>query len=293
MRRSSRLQKLKGQQLFDQSQQNVSGPLISLQTAIVPSIPSPDVPIEPIDSRLQPSQSDGSAETAPRRRKIAPIAVSSSPAKRQRCVYNLRSSSKKAYQSAERIPAVTPKKIAFERETEVYDIYNSPQMKHEEPSMVWSSLHFASYGAAYLQHQRKKEERECKELFGTVGPYPPSAVEEIYTLDALEWRYQGDEDTASLDQERYQYRQRIVALKEVIPLDVATLLPRQPLITASMRAILVNWLAEVANEYSVSSAAFHLGVSLLDAFLAKGRPEPDSYDEDGIVSRNEFQGLGW
>ena len=172
----------------------------------------------------------------------------------------------------------------------MYDIYNGPWVKQEDPALVWSSQHFTAYGATYLQHQRQKEEREYTDLFGTIGPYPPCAVVDSYTLEEDDWRYRGD-DEDDIEHERYEYRQRILSLKKVAPLDVSTRLPRQPLITAKMRAILVNWLAEVATEYSVSNTALHLGVTLLDAYLAKG--DPDSRYEDLIVYRSEFQALGW
>lgn len=288
LRRSIRLQK--SQLSDDQNEQGSSAPSFSLQASIAASsVPSPNVMIP---HGLQLSQSDGSTATAPRRRKNAPVAVSSSPAKRQRRYYNLRSSSKKkSCPSPARVPAVTPKQISFESETEVYDIYSGPLVTQEDPSLVWASQHFAAYGATYLHHQRQKEERECKELFGTLGPYPPCAVVETYTTDAETWTYKDDE--GAVEHEKYQYRQRILALKEVVPLDVSTRLPRQPMITAKMRAILVNWLVEVAGEYSVSTAAFHLGVSLLDAYLANGNMESHLFDEHGIVYRSEFQALGW
>lgn len=288
LRRSSRLQQLKAQQTSDHNERNSSAPSLSLLISISSSAPSPRVPI-PLREHLEPSQSDDSTATAPRRRKNAPTVVSSSPAKRQRRFYNLRSSSKKTFPSAELIPAVTPKHISFEKEADVYDIYNGPLVKAEDPALVWSFLHFTSYGATYLQHQRQKEERECKELYGTIGPYPPCAVVDTHPVAENDWRYRGDENDAL--HERYQYRQRILALKEVTPLDVSARLPRQPLITAKMRAILVNWLAEVASEYSVSNAALHLGVTLLDAYMARG--DPDSSYEDLIVYRSEFQALGW
>lgn len=289
LRRSSRLQQLQGQQASDDNERNTSAPSLPLPIAIPSSVPSPHVPI-PLREHLEPSQSDGSTATAPRRRKNAPTVVSSSPAKRQRRFYNLRSSSTKNFPASSLVPTVTPKHISFEKEADVYDIYNGPLVKEEDPALIWSSQHFTAYGATYLQHQRQKEEREYKELYGTMGPYPPCAVVDSYTMEEDDWRYIGDDENV-LQHERYEYRQRILALKQVAPLDVSTRLPQQPMITAKMRAILVNWLAEVASEYSVSNTALHLGVTLLDAYLAKG--DPDSNYETLIVYRSEFQALGW
>jgi hypothetical protein len=289
LRRSSRLQELNAKRISDRNEKTSSAPALSAPIPIPSSGPSPYVSI-PLRDDLQPSQSDASTATAPRRRRTAPTIVSNSPAKRQRCYYNLRSSSGKSFPSTELIPAVTPKHITFEEE-DIYDIYNGPLVKQEDPSLVWSYQHFTSYGATYLQHQKQKEEREYNDLFGTTGPYPPCAVVEKYAFDESEWLYRdGDEDDLHHDQ--YEYRQRILSLKEISPLDVSTRLPQQPLITAKMRAILVNWLTEVASEYNVSNTALHLAITLLDAYMAKGDPE-SSYDENLIVYRSEFQALGW
>jgi hypothetical protein len=275
--------------MADSNERKSSAPTLSAPVPIPSTGPSPYASI-PLRDDLQPSQSDASTATAPRRRRTAPTVVSNSPAKRQRCYYNLRSSNKKSFSSAELIPAVTPKHITFEEE-DVYDIYNGPLVTQEDPSSVWSSQHFTSYGATYLQHQKQKEERECIDLFGTTGPYPSCAVVDAYASDESEWRYR-DDDEDEVHHDRYEYRQRILSLKEVSPLDVSTRLPQQPMITAKMRAVLVNWLTEVASEYNVSNTAIHLAVTLLDAYLAKGDPE-SSYDENLIVYRSEFQALGW
>ncbi|GAX29304.1 hypothetical protein FisN_16Hh262 [Fistulifera solaris] len=274
--------------MADSNERKSSAPTLSAPVPIPSTGPSPYASI-PLRDDLQPSQSDASTATAPRRRRTAPTVVSNSPAKRQRCYYNLRSSNKKSFSSAELIPAVTPKHITFEEE-DVYDIYNGPLVTQEDPSSVWSSQHFTSYGATYLQHQKQKEERECIDLFGTTGPYPSCAVVDAYASDESEWRYR-DDDEDEVHHDRYEYRQRILSLKEVSPLDVSTRLPQQPMITAKMRAVLVNWLTEVASEYNVSNTALHLAVTLLDAYLAKGDPE-SSYDENLIVYRSEFQALG-
>lgn len=163
-------------------------------------------------------------------------------------------------------------------------------MKYDDPSLVWSTQHFSTYGPTFLQHLRQQEKRECIELFGTIGPYLPCAVVEKYTIDENKWRYQGD-DTDAVSHDGYEYRQRVFALKEIAELDVSKTLPRQPMITAKMRAMLVNWLSEVASEYSVSNTAFHLSVSLLDAYMASSGSESDS--DDVLVHRSEFQALGW
>jgi Cyclin, N-terminal domain len=56
-------------------------------------------------------------------------------------------------------------------------------------------------------------------------------------------------------------------------------LPRQPYITAQMRAILVSWLVEVGVEYDISDQAFHLAITLLDVMLAKGPADLHAHEE--------------
>jgi hypothetical protein len=92
-------------------------------------------------------------------------------------------------------------------------------------------------------------------------------------------------------------------------------LHRQPYVTQRMRTVLVSWLVEVAIEYNCSTAAYHLAVTLLDQVLDSGPTleereswSPDWYDHESdedsddepdwpkhwfIVTRTEFQALGW
>ena len=87
-------------------------------------------------------------------------------------------------------------------------------------------------------------------------------------------------------------------------------LERQPNVNQRMRAVLVSWLIEVSIEYNVSMAAYHLAISLLDKVLDCGPTtgeriawlsDDSDYEEDEmdwpnkwfVVSRSEFQALGW
>ena len=88
-------------------------------------------------------------------------------------------------------------------------------------------------------------------------------------------------------------------------------LERQPHVNQRMRAVLVSWLVEVSIEYNCSMAAYHLAISLLDKVLDCGPTSGEriswlSYDNDSddddepdwpekwfVVSRSEFQALGW
>lgn len=86
-------------------------------------------------------------------------------------------------------------------------------------------------------------------------------------------------------------------------------LPRQPMITARMRKILVQWLSEVVVEYRLSDATFHLSISLLDQLLTMGPTQAewakhednldDGYvtdDEEDqpwfVIQRKDFQAIG-
>lgn len=106
------------------------------------------------------------------------------------------------------------------------------------------------------------------------------------------------------------------------------ILPNQPLLTTKMRTTLVSWLGEVAQEYRLSESAYHLSISILDAFLREGptrvemkeHPEwygrlPDNEDGDDsdddesnhyvsddeeehpdkkvLVRKTDFQAYGW
>ena len=56
---------------------------------------------------------------------------------------------------------------------------------------------------------------------------------------------------------------------------------RQRHITRSMRSILVDWIVEVIEEYSMSKYTLHLSVHIIDKFLSKME-----------VSRDRLQLLG-
>jgi hypothetical protein len=78
-------------------------------------------------------------------------------------------------------------------------------------------------------------------------------------------------------------------------------LPKQPWVTARMRAILVSWLVEVTADLDISEEAFHVAISILDKVLRSGatkelyRANP-GYDWDAnffCVRVSELQALGW
>ncbi|VDK83450.1 unnamed protein product [Cylicostephanus goldi] len=55
----------------------------------------------------------------------------------------------------------------------------------------------------------------------------------------------------------------------------ANYMSRQPDINPEMRAILVDWLSEVAQEYKMHQETLHLAVSLVDRTLSKFRTNRD------------------
>jgi len=71
-----------------------------------------------------------------------------------------------------------------------------------------------------------------------------------------------------------------------------------------MRAVLVSWLVEVSIEYNVSTAAYHLAISLVDHVLSCGphlleqeladmEDDPDWISHRFVVNRDDLQALGW
>ena len=82
--------------------------------------------------------------------------------------------------------------------------------------------------------------------------------------------------------------------------DLSDRLPYQPHLTVQMRRILVQWMSEVVQEFTLSEATYHLAVTLLDQLLARGPSlsiDPSNISGDKkklfLVLRSEFQALGW
>jgi hypothetical protein len=78
-------------------------------------------------------------------------------------------------------------------------------------------------------------------------------------------------------------------------------LPKQPWVTARMRATVVSWLVEVTIDLSIGDEAFHVAISILDRVLRSGvtaqqyQANPDcDWDADFFCVRiRELQALGW
>lgn len=91
----------------------------------------------------------------------------------------------------------------------------------------------------------------------------------------------------------------------LLPVTAQTTLPRQPYLTFQMRSMLVNWLAEVCQQYKISDDAFHLTITLIDRVLLTGPTKEefeewengDQFEDESedwfLVPRSSFQALGW
>ena len=154
---------------------------------------------------------------------------------------------------------------------------------------LMATQHLLDYGREYTESLHSSERKQ---------------VEEIYGKAAL--LLGGGDDDAS--DNGLSYRPRPLPPTALALERTTDMLPHQPFINTKMRSVLVNWMIELGSEYHISSHAFHLSVTLLDAILARGptreqfqhysRVSHEESDEDEsfdweIVHRSEFQALGW
>lgn len=167
--------------------------------------------------------------------------------------------------------------------------------------------HFFDYGQEWLGILRAEEARQVSSMRSLLPSVAANDGDEESVDDDSSEDEESDEDISVA---------RPVARSRVLHLDEASSssadasskdpmrpLPVQPLLSPNMRGILVNWLAEVSHEYSVSETAFQLAVTLLDHVLARGPTEAelqawqegDQLEEPTwfLVKRHEFQAVGW
>lgn len=227
---------------------------------------------------------------------------------------------------------------------------------HQETLQILASQHLSEYGSEYCQEMQTKEARELQILQRIEPLLPPQPL--LLDATSAETRLQQqrrrfnsaaalDEDsdstvdaTAAATQTR---RRRSLALESrksdnharetasattsteaAISMTVNRLnetepLPNQPLLTAKMRRVLVQWMSEVGQEYKLSEATYHLAVTLLDIVLTLGPTRQEFFetqvvppqqqhvivgygcgDDDDpaqsnklLIQRNDFQALGW
>lgn len=71
-------------------------------------------------------------------------------------------------------------------------------------------------------------------------------------------------------------------------------IPCQPHLTEKMRAILMDWLVELVEEYKLSPQTLHLAVTLVDQSFARGAPTLSSEGSDFFtIQREMLQCVGW
>lgn len=180
-----------------------------------------------------------------------------------------------------------------------------------------SHLHMTHYGRDYLVLLRVQESREIRDVEKTptlplrhrISPLSRTrksqfdlADEDSVTsddsenIDVLE---EDEENDITSDDDNGEVRSHNVSRYRARN-DVSTRLPRQKELTVQMRRVLVQWMSEVAKEFNLSEATYHLAVTLLDQLLVRGPGGTESSlktdNHSGntfVVHRNEFQALGW
>jgi Cyclin, N-terminal domain len=70
------------------------------------------------------------------------------------------------------------------------------------------------------------------------------------------------------------------------------LLRHQPHLSEKMRAVLVDWLIELSEEYHLSPRSLHLAITLINRSLECGNDD-ESEGETLVIQRDMFQCLGW
>lgn len=245
--------------------------------------------------------------------------------------YNLRRTTarKKTSAAITPAPATVARQIRFEAaanepETSLPDgivnIYDARQLPAVKPFCACPSdkslmdgtflafAHIATYGDEYGESLKAKETAQMEALRkllpgGVLASLPSNSsdfesMEDSNDDDSRLDTPGGGDDSKSRNQPRVLYS----GLPTALGSPAQTMLPRQPLLNARMRTVLVNWLIEVFTEYKVSSDTFHLAVSIMDKILLKG-PTPEEMESSGddsddesrwfLVPRSNFQALGW
>ena len=76
-------------------------------------------------------------------------------------------------------------------------------------------------------------------------------------------------------------------------------MPRQTDLSETMRAVLIDWLVELAEEYKLDCETLYLTTTLVDRSLACSYQKGNLKDEEGgdrnfpVVSKNYLQCIGW
>lgn len=174
-----------------------------------------------------------------------------------------------------------------------------PPVTATETIQTLSSQHVTDYGQEYIRHLANCEEEQLVHnlarihgILPTTNASPDRSSQTRQDTDSSE-----DEDESSVEEHVPRRARRALAMGRGTPspansMDDTDPLPRQPLLTARMRKVLVQWLSEVVVEFRLSDASYHLAVSLLDQLLTMGPSENQyhAFDEDkygGYVTEDE------
>ena len=191
-----------------------------------------------------------------------------------------------------------------------------PPVTATETIQILSSQHVTDYGQEYFWHLAGCEEDQLVHnlgrihgIFPTTNESPDHCSQSRQDTDSSE-----DEDDSSIEDQVPRRARRTLAMGRGTPspansMDDTDPLPLQPLLTARMRKVLVQWLSEVVVEFRLGDATYHLAVSLLDQLLTMG-PSENQYlafadnkhggyvteDEEEcpwfLIRRKDFQAVG-
>jgi len=189
----------------------------------------------------------------------------------------------------------------------------------DEIIKVLSSQHLTEYGLEYCREMKDREETQVAAILKrtTTTGSSEDALDNASNRSSDQDHSETEDDYSDDDDEEPVRARRTLALAaraRRTPSPASSIvetapLPRQPLLSARMRKVLVHWLSEVVVEFRLGDATYHLAVSLVDQLLSMGPTEAEwkafEDDESGYVTddeedqpwflirRTDFQAVGW
>jgi len=141
-----------------------------------------------------------------------------------------------------------------------------------------SADHIHNYGWEYKVLLKEAENREFDSPQKAYGkdPLEPLVSSGIVPKPALRTREQSE--WASYDS---------------INWDTHEYMDRQPDLNIKMRVILIDWIVELVEEYTLSEYTYHLAITLIDKVLACTTSDLGRTDANFFVAREMLQCLGW
>jgi len=208
-----------------------------------------------------------------------------------------------------------------------------PPASQAESIQILSSQHLTDYGLEYCRDIEGREKAQVAQLLGRIHVASDDAASSNNNhSNASDSEDDDDDELMDSDDEDAPVRARRALAMErrragttggsasnntttkltlsptssIVDTDP---LPRQPLLSARMRKILVQWMSEVAVEYRLSDATYHLSISLLDQLLSMGPTAAEwqlfEDNDDGgyvtddeedqpwfMIQRKDFQAIG-